>query len=111
MILFLALKLLLISFAASSLFILSGFVHQERKAKWKKLSAMASTRFVMITPDDLLFETCAAENIRCISGDGSDRHSPAKGVLIEWDLLIYLAPGGGLETPRPCSPRLLPAKR
>jgi hypothetical protein len=78
MIVLLALKLLLISTAASSLFVLSGFLHQRRKTNWK-VAAMTSPRLVRITPDDLLFETC----------------------------LICVVPGGGLEPPRPCGLRIL----
>jgi hypothetical protein len=60
-ILLLALKLLLTSLIASSLFVLWGFLHQRRKAKCKKLAAMTGTRFAKITPDDLFFETGGLE--------------------------------------------------
>jgi hypothetical protein len=56
------------SLAASSLFVLSGLLHQRRNAKWKKFAAMTSTRFVKIAPGDLLFEACAVQTISSISG-------------------------------------------
>ena len=62
MILFLAVKLLLVSLVASSLFVWFGFLHQRRKEEWKKLAAMTSTRFMSITPDDLILETRQGRN-------------------------------------------------
>jgi hypothetical protein len=67
MILFLAVKLLLVSLVASSLFVWFGFLHQRRKEEWKKLAAMTSTRFVSITPDNLLLETGRVDTVSRIS--------------------------------------------